>query len=86
MYINLKTKKTARGLAYYHSQDASGGGGYEANIERRVLQRLEYGEGGPTLDLLISIYKALNTTMKNCLMVHLNNGYLYQKILRYGLL
>jgi transcriptional regulator with XRE-family HTH domain len=38
---------------------------YEANIERRVLQRLEYGEGGPTLDLLISIYKALNTTIED---------------------
>jgi len=36
----------------------------EAGIERRVLQRLEYGEGGPTLDILIAIYRALGTTVE----------------------
>jgi transcriptional regulator with XRE-family HTH domain len=36
----------------------------EADVERSVLQRIEYGEGGPTLDILIAIQIALETTIE----------------------
>lgn len=35
----------------------------ESDLERRVLQRIEYGEGGPTVDTRLSICIALEANI-----------------------